>query len=124
MNHLIYSSQGELTANARGEVIFASGPNSHELAHIKRFNMATLTDTELDILDVGYWSQNGVYEPPMFETRAGLVYHHGHRCDVAACPATFPRCPDITDEGECVRESDAILCPTHYAEAYEEFTQC
>lgn len=63
----IQGSDGDLTVDqASGDILTRDGETEGGTAYLEitRFDPATLTDSHMDILECGYWSADGAYEPP------------------------------------------------------------
>lgn len=114
MTTTIYSSNGELTVSAEtGEVLSCVEYEDSEgaLSDIRRFDLAEfkatypdadLADAHLDILDVGFWADNGKYTGPELdwrnEGRGNLGGYH------VAQEAEEPRRDwEISDKDEALR---------------------
>jgi hypothetical protein len=74
----VYGSHGDLTvASASGRVLAYEPISDGEYRHIAFFNIAEWRQTypgevphQIDILDIGYWTKEGEYAPPVADWRA------------------------------------------------------
>jgi hypothetical protein len=82
MSHKVLNSHGDLAIDAEGRVLeFKRDENGGlDLSFIDRFDTVEwllfwLRDglpDEIDVLDLGYWDKDGVYEPPDMKWRRKL----------------------------------------------------
>jgi hypothetical protein len=74
----VYGSHGELTvASASGRVLAYEPIGDGEYRNITFFNIAEWRQVysgevlrQVDILDIGYWTEEGEYTPPVADWRA------------------------------------------------------
>jgi hypothetical protein len=79
---MVFSSNGELVIDAEGKVIVAESKYYNDnLKNIVRFDLEEYrkyyqgepAPSSYDILDLGYWTDTGQYEPPEMDWRKN---HH------------------------------------------------
>lgn len=74
----VYGSHGDLTvASASGRVVAYESIGDGEYRNIAFFNIAEWRQVypgevphQIDILDIGYWTEEGEYAPPVADWRA------------------------------------------------------
>ncbi len=74
----VYGSHGDLTvATASGRVLAYEPIGDGDYRNVTFFNIAEWRQTypgevphQIDILDIGYWTQEGEYVPPVADWRA------------------------------------------------------
>lgn len=81
---IIQGSAGILRVNRdTGEILEYDpdgfvGVGDDDYSHIERFDPATLTDDNLDILECGFWHSGNQYEPPEPDFMALLASQGNH----------------------------------------------